>query len=528
MKRRCILFCGAFLSLIAMIQSVFTTVFATSEEITTSEEQVIPEEKEQIIPIPPQEEGSTEIVTPPVEETPIVPEQPKEEVVAPSQPNEPIPEQPTQKPIEQKPIEPKPDQPKEEPVPDLILSVAKRNVNGTDYNMKTYSRVRLQWPKIPNTTKYVLQKYNSSKKKYVDYKTIKSSATSIDLTGLSAATTYKFKIKAYKDKKVLDTSNVLSVKTMGKTDGYFAHQIVLSKAWSGIKYSAKKASNATMDQYTINGIKAPIKYNYCSENNTLYIHAYVKFEGDGCNKKVGTYKKIKTGKYKKTGSAKYTYKDLAISGIKKWSQKVTGNSYNFIKGCNFKTYVVLHTNVPEDQNYIRILIGDELCKKDGDYWFRAGGFSYYKVSNKAIRYDYGDTKGGQTTIYLSTNEQLVKNKHRKGKLYAIPKTKEEYKSSVAHEFGHTLGLADAYDKKNEKGKTIKRITKTSEVGYYKKKKFISLMYGPEIRSVVDNDIEMALQAQGDAIADKDYSIQAYRSHTMDGVIYKKSSVIRKK
>lgn len=61
------------------------------------------------------------------------------------------------------------------------------------------SKIKLTWDKISGASGYEIQRYNSSKKKYVTIKTIKKGATtSYTNSGLKKNTKYKYKIRSYK------------------------------------------------------------------------------------------------------------------------------------------------------------------------------------------------------------------------------------------------------------------------------------------------------------------------------------------
>lgn len=61
------------------------------------------------------------------------------------------------------------------------------------------SKIKLTWGKISGASGYVIQRYSSSKKKYVTVKTIKKgTTTSYTNSGLKKNTTYKYRIRSYK------------------------------------------------------------------------------------------------------------------------------------------------------------------------------------------------------------------------------------------------------------------------------------------------------------------------------------------
>lgn len=64
---------------------------------------------------------------------------------------------------------------------------------------KNFYTVELSWSKVNGASGYKIQKYNSSKKAYETIKTISNGSTvSYNHTGLNAATTYKYRVRAYK------------------------------------------------------------------------------------------------------------------------------------------------------------------------------------------------------------------------------------------------------------------------------------------------------------------------------------------
>lgn len=80
------------------------------------------------------------------------------------------------------------------------------------------SKIKLKWKKISGASGYQIQRYNSSKKKYVTVKTVKKGATtSYTNTGLKKNKKYKYRMRAYKtvrgNKIYSSFSSVKSAKT---------------------------------------------------------------------------------------------------------------------------------------------------------------------------------------------------------------------------------------------------------------------------------------------------------------------------
>ena len=411
--------------------------------------------------------------------------------------------------------------------PKCQLSIKKKKVNGIVYSMKSYNTVYLNWDKVPGTVRYVVYKYNSKSKKYVKISTVNRSKDYLKVSSLNPRTRYYFKVVAEDGKGNKITSNTLKVITLSKTDGYFYNKVVLLGDWDNILITSSKASNTTMDNFSLkkegyaSSVKPFIKYNYSTKDNTLYIHTYVKMVGK-YNSCYRYYKKNSKGVWVKGKISKVKYKTLVTKGITKhWSRSITGDKYDFVTGCNFKTKVIVHTNNPSlTQKRLTVNIGDSNISYKGYYWFTAKCFGLWK-GKYCYLWDYGNN-----CINLATQDLLYKNL-KKSKSYCPVESQEKYMDTVAHEFGHALGLLDAYDT-TYNGKTLKRIIKTGEVGYYKNGEFHNIMYNSGGSVSVDNDIEMAIQAQSEAFHDVPDSAQAYKTHIKtEGYVAVKSSVIRK-
>ncbi|MCD7741625.1 MAG: fibronectin type III domain-containing protein [Ruminococcus sp.] len=155
----------------------------------------------------------------------------------------------------------------------------------SDYTSTT-NAIRLNWNKVSGASGYRIYKYDSSAKKWVKVKTVKSgSTTTARITGLSAGSKYRFKVKAYKHYN-------------GKT--YW------SKA-SSAKYAATKPKQVTMkaSTATCNAIRLNWKK--------------VKCDGYKIYQKVnGKYKLIATVRNSDTT----TYRVTGLSGSTKYSFKI--------------------------------------------------------------------------------------------------------------------------------------------------------------------------------------------------------------
>jgi len=373
----------------------------------------------------------------------------------------------------------------------ITLSVDKKIVNNKQYTLKTHNKIVLKWNALDNIDKTIIYKYNNKTKKYEIIKTLKKQHT-YTVSNLSSLTTYKFKIRVYQNNKYIE-SNLLTVKTRSKTNGYFYNKCIFSKEWDNVFITINKASNVEMNKYKVDGNKPFVKYNYSMNDNILYIHVYAKFTGAGVNKNFQTYKYFNR-KYVLEKTYDKTYKQVAIEGMRdRFGINIKGNSYNFMAGCNFKTKVVLHTNIKDvDQRYTTIKIGTQE-KDNEDYWF------FGTISSSGRNYE----------IVIPTQYQLTLNKG-----FCEPvDNMSSYKTAVAHELGHNLGLADSYEfYSDESDNWVSRNIKNSETGYYENGEYKSLMYGSDgVCRATSNDIEMILQAQSESIYGGNI-LQYYKTH----------------
>lgn len=74
--------------------------------------------------------------------------------------------------------------------------IVPNKVTGLKAKRQDTKSITLNWSKTIGATGYTVQKYDTSKKKWVNVKTTKNN--SLKITGLKAGTTYKFKVRAYK------------------------------------------------------------------------------------------------------------------------------------------------------------------------------------------------------------------------------------------------------------------------------------------------------------------------------------------
>ncbi len=162
------------------------------------------------------------------------------------------------------------------------LSVTIKPKATTDLKAKTQDTktITLSWSKTTGASGYEVYKYNSSTKKYVKIKT--TTSTSYKVTSLTAGTTYKFKVRAYK--KIDDETKVFG--------GY-----------SSVFSTATKTAKPTIKTATQSSGKVKLTWNNVSGENGYEIYystskngTYKKMSGVAANKTTYTSSKLTAGK----------------------------------------------------------------------------------------------------------------------------------------------------------------------------------------------------------------------------------------
>ena len=124
-------------------------------------------------------------------------------------------------------------------------------------SQQTENTITLSWSKVDNAESYRVFQYDSSQKKYVKYKDVKTNKCTI--SGLNADTTYKFKVCAVVGGKSQTTSKAISAKTNAeepkliewtRSDAVKMYNLAVEAYNKTAKaYSYAKTSYAAVDDY---------------------------------------------------------------------------------------------------------------------------------------------------------------------------------------------------------------------------------------------------------------------------------------
>ncbi len=179
-------------------------------------------------------------------------------------------------------------------------------VNKLSVSKVTASTVSLKWKKVSGATGYRVYRYSSSKEKYVFIGKTKKLKYTDD--SLSAAKTYKYKVRAYKSKKGKDDYGAYSSVVKAKTN---------PKQVKKLKASSVTTSSLKLSWAKTSGAKAYEVFIYDSAKK-----AYIS---EGTTKKTSfTVKSLRPGtKYKFRVAAYYTSNDVKKYGTRSSALSVT-------------------------------------------------------------------------------------------------------------------------------------------------------------------------------------------------------------
>lgn len=269
-------------------------------------------------------------------------------------------------------------------------------------------------------------------------------------------------------------------------------------------------------------------------DDTVHIYVNFQYKGKAENKFITYDKKGKMVEHKKT------YRQIFENGIKKyWGnrgetifkggdkiiEQPTGraveNRYYYEK--DFENNVRLKCNVHINEKLsklderIPVYIGSQnKSSKDNTYWFWV---TDKKISYKTIKgYSYRLYKPNSENWYVNipTNEQLWSNKvdalKRGKKMGRKNYSKKNFEKVCSHEFGHVLGLNDAYDLEDEHlgTKTLHRSDSVMVRYYYNFALIMDNHHHNNFIGIRTNDLEMVLFAYNySKEKENEYSWQSY-------------------
>ena len=262
------------------------------------------------------------------------------------------------------------------------------------------------------------------------------------------------------------------------------------------------------------------------------VHIYVKFcyKGSGVNKKF-TY----TDENGNTTESKLTYKEVFEQGIKKYwgnegyhtfkggehryQERDSGYEYtekDFEKEVTLRCEVHFVHNLLRDDNQIPVYIGGKRKDDGGSYWFWVSdGKANTKEKRNGITYTYPRYHFNDMirSMNIPTNSQLSSNlEEGANKEYPLAR----YQKSCAHEFGHVLGLDDAYSVTIDEGYGEEQLVRMDIFFFEQYYKGVCIMNNSrDVKSsITTNELEMILLAYNNAQdkGKKRYSWQSYATY----------------
>lgn len=244
-----------------------------------------------------------------------------------------------------------------------------------------FDALKLSWKKVTGAAGYQLQRYDSSKGKYVTIKTVTSgSTTSYIDKELNANTTYKYRIRAQRDGVYGSYSDVLSIKTNKTVKGKVTGSGVNIRSGAGTSYT-KLATAKKNSTYTVTGSKGKwyrISLTISGKKKTGYISK--------------DYVSLTTSTTAKPGKATLTVKASSTSKIKLTWKKVTGASGYEIQRYNStkKKYVT----VKKITSSSTVTYTNGSLKKNTTYKYRIR--AYKTLGSEKVYGSYSSVKSTKT------------------------------------------------------------------------------------------------------------------------------------
>lgn len=259
------------------------------------------------------------------------------------------------------------------------------------------------------------------------------------------------------------------------------------------------------------------------EGNTIKINSYIKFKGDADDIFPN-----------QVGDNQLTYGEVAAKGIvNNWNKNYTNNGWYDFNGNNIKVITTLHSKNPPKNTVLNNIFGEKYSTKNQYVSFEklSSNQKYFviNIDNTILnkKYDKDEDYVKEHNINDSATLQIphaVKwgdwsvDSTSEVNMYRAYNTNEdytqfEYGQTLAHEFGHVLGLDDAYGNIDDGG-IRPDADDNIEVGI--DDEFYTGNMMRENGSAIPNDVEMVWEAF------RTNKWQYYKSYNN----YTKSKVIR--
>lgn len=269
----------------------------------------------------------------------------------------------------------------------------------------TTNTVTLSWSKVSGAKSYRVYQYDSSEEKwvYVD----KTSSTSLKITGLSSAKTYKFRVRVYNDKSNTGkySSSVTAVTKPKKVSSLTYSSLTTNSAtlsWGKVtratgyrvyKYNAstkkwERIATTTSRSYTVTGLTAGGTYKY-------KVRAYYK---SGDTTKYGSYSsavtviakpsKVQNLKVSGVGSTSYTLTWDKVTNAEKYDIYKYGTSgWSKLASTKSTSYVVTNATTASVSYKVRAVI------KNGNTYINGAFSATVKASANGTSSSSGSTSG---------------------------------------------------------------------------------------------------------------------------------------
>ncbi|MDD6290516.1 MAG: fibronectin type III domain-containing protein [Lachnospiraceae bacterium] len=240
---------------------------------------------------------------------------------------------------------------------------------------QTSSKIVLSWNQVSGASGYRIYQYDKESDSYVKLKDITDGATTCEVSGLSSATEYRFKVRAFR--------KLLSTNYWGSTSSEFATVTDPSKT-GGVTLTTKSSTSIELS------------WNKVSRASGYRIYRF--------NTDSGKYERIATIK----GNTTFSYTDSGLSTGKEYQYKI--RAYKAYNGTNYYgSYSDIKTAItkPGKVGGLKLKTKSSTVTLTWNKVARATGYQVYRLNTKTGKYEKVATVKGSTTLTY-TDKKLKK------------------------------------------------------------------------------------------------------------------------
>lgn len=248
-------------------------------------------------------------------------------------------------------------------------------VSGLSVDAQSATGISLSWDEAKGADGYRIFRYSSNSDSFEEVATVGADVTSYDVTGLTSASEYRFKVRA---SKTIGTNTYLGVH---------------SEEAAGVTKPGKAAA-PVVEAYDSNAIDLSWKKVARASGYQLY----------RLNEETGKYVKIATIK----GASNVTYTDSELTAAKTYSYKVRAyKTYEGTDYCGAFSAVKVQVTKPEKVQNVKLTTKSSSVTVKWSKSAHVTGYEIYRLNTKTKKYEKIATVKGENKVSY-TNKKLKK------------------------------------------------------------------------------------------------------------------------